>query len=377
VLFAAKNHQAIDEVEMRLADLVPDLPLLVRGRDASGERNTSFLDALRDIATGETRPATEDRTLEALRQAALLVAQKAAEARRQDSERTRLHLALSDLTERASAIRGHLGNGPVRRRTSLLRRLLALFGRLLRRSIVDLAAPLPDLAPLAEVEARIADLSQALTAAEPAPVTVIDPEKEQVRQLETAELLRRLVPSITRPDEPMRLALAERERELAFDQVKSARHLSPEDARAIVHHRPVWAVSTLSVPARIPLVAGLFDYVIFDEASQCDIASALPLMARARCAVIVGDPQQLAFIPGLGLGAEHALMDAAALPSKGRARLAQSRNSLFDFVQLRPSARRMFLADQFRSAPQTLCAYGTTYVAVGPRRMTEANLRWT
>ena len=352
VLFAAKNHQAIDEVEMRLADLVPDLPLLVRGRDASGERNTSFLDALRDIATGETRPATEDRTLEALRQAALLVAQKAAEARRQDSERTRLHLALSDLTERASAILGHLGNGPVRRRTSLLRRLLALFGRLLRRSIVDLAAPLPDLAPIAEVEARIADLRQALVTAEPAPVTVIDPEKERVRQLETAELLRRLVPSITRPDEPMRLALAERERELAFDQVKSARHLSPEDARAIVHHRPVWAVSTLSVPARIPLVAGLFDYVIFDEASQCDIASALPLMARARCAVIVGDPQQLAFIPGLGLGAEHALMDAAALPSKGRARLAQSRNSLFDFVQLRPSARRMFLADQFRSAPQ-------------------------
>ncbi len=35
VLFAARNHQAIDEVENRLADLVPDSPLLVRGRDAS------------------------------------------------------------------------------------------------------------------------------------------------------------------------------------------------------------------------------------------------------------------------------------------------------------------------------------------------------
>lgn len=361
VLFAARNHQAIDEVEMRLAGLVPDSPLLVRGRDASGERDASFLDALRDIATGETRPATEDPTLDALRQAALLAAQQSAEARRQDSERTRLHLALSDLTERASAIRGHLDNGPARPRASLLRRFLGWFGRLLRRKKVDLAAPLPDLAPLAEVEARIADLRRALAATEPAPATVIDPETEKARQRETAEFLRRLVPCITRPDEPMRLALAERDRELAFDQVRSARHLSPEDARAIVHHRPVWAVSTLSAPARIPLVAGLFDYVIFDEASQCDIASALPLMARARRAVIVGDPQQLAFVPGLGLGAEHALMDAAALPRKGRARLAQSRNSLFDFVQLRPSARRTFLADQFRSAPQIVDYIGREF----------------
>jgi hypothetical protein len=67
VLFAARNHQAIDEVEMRLADLVPESPLLVRGRDASGERNTSFLDTLRDIATGETRTTTTNRTLDALR----------------------------------------------------------------------------------------------------------------------------------------------------------------------------------------------------------------------------------------------------------------------------------------------------------------------
>lgn len=352
VLFAARNHQAIDEVETRLAELVPDSPLLVRGRDASGERNTSFFDALGDIATGETRPAAEDDTLDALRQAALLAAQRSGETRRQDWERTRLHIALSDLTERASAIRGHLSSGAAPAHASLLRRLLAWLRRLLRRNIGDLAAPLPDLTPLAEVEARMADLRRALAAAEPVPVAVIDPETERAQQREVADLLRRLVPSITCPDEPMRLALAERESELAFEQIRSARYLSPEDAHAIVRHRPIWAVSTLSVPARIPLIPGLFDYVIFDEASQCDIASALPLMARARRAVIVGDPQQLAFIPGLGRGAEHALMDAAALPRKGRARLAQSRNSLFAFVQLRPSAQRIFLADQFRSAPQ-------------------------
>jgi superfamily I DNA and/or RNA helicase len=121
--------------------------------------------------------------------------------------------------------------------------------------------------------------------------------------------------------------------------------LGAEDARAILRHRPVWAVSTLAAPARMPLIPGLFDYVIFDEASQCDIASALPLFARAQKAIVVGDPLQLRH------GSEHALMDAAGLPKAGRAMIAQSINSLFDFCGTRPAAARKFLSDQFRSAP--------------------------
>jgi hypothetical protein len=38
--------------------------------------------------------------------------------------------------------------------------------------------------------------------------------------------------------------------------------------------------------------AGYFDLVVIDEASQCDIASALPLLYRAKRSVIIGDPQQ-------------------------------------------------------------------------------------
>ena len=111
-------------------------------------------------------------------------------------------------------------------------------------------------------------------------------------------------------------------------------------------------MSTLSVPSRIPMVPALFDYVIFDEASQCDIASALPLLARARQAIVVGDPMQLKFIPGLSNRTEHALMDAAGLPKARRFDFAQSSNSLFDFADRRPAAARHFLSDQFRSAPE-------------------------
>ena len=163
--------------------------------------------------------------------------------------------------------------------------------------------------------------------------------------------LPKIAVAITEPDEEQRVHLAQRAKQLEFGKIKTSRRMPAEDAQAVIQHRPIWAISTLSVPSRIPLIPKLFDYVIFDEASQCDIASALPLFARARNAVIVGDPMQLRFVPPLGNATEHALMDASGLSQAGRATIAESINSLFDFCESRPVAKRMFLADQFRSSP--------------------------
>lgn len=76
-----------------------------------------------------------------------------------------------------------------------------------------------------------------------------------------------------------------------------------------------------------------------------------PQFARARKAVVVGDPMQLGFIPQLSSRQEHALMDAVGHGTAGRHTFAQSINSLFDFVPQRGVAQWHFLADQFRSAP--------------------------
>jgi very-short-patch-repair endonuclease len=43
----------------------------------------------------------------------------------------------------------------------------------------------------------------------------------------------------------------------------------------------------------LPLQSGMFDYVILDEASQCNIAYTLPTMFRANRAVFVGDKEQM------------------------------------------------------------------------------------
>jgi very-short-patch-repair endonuclease len=118
----------------------------------------------------------------------------------------------------------------------------------------------------------------------------------------------------------------------------------------VVGHRPLWLVSVLGAAKRVPLSESLFDLAIFDEASQCDIASALPIFARAKRAVVVGDNRQLSFISQLGIAHDRNLMQAQNLPISKMGRFAQSRRSLFDLADLTPGASKVMLRDQYRSA---------------------------
>jgi len=61
-----------------------------------------------------------------------------------------------------------------------------------------------------------------------------------------------------------------------------------------------WCVTNLSVQSEIPLIEGYFDVVVIDEASQCDIASVIPLLYRAKRVVVLGDPFQLKHITTMG-----------------------------------------------------------------------------
>lgn len=65
--------------------------------------------------------------------------------------------------------------------------------------------------------------------------------------------------------------------------------------RAVLPHVRSWATTSLSA-RRFPTHPGLFDLVIIDEASQCSIPQVLPLLFRARRALIIGDVMQLAHI---------------------------------------------------------------------------------
>ncbi|MEV7593035.1 AAA domain-containing protein [Streptomyces sp. NPDC089922] len=68
--------------------------------------------------------------------------------------------------------------------------------------------------------------------------------------------------------------------------------------RNLMAHLKAWAISTHSV-RQLELAPKLFDLVVIDEASQCSIPSVLPLLFRAKRALIIGDPMQLGHIPGI------------------------------------------------------------------------------
>jgi len=90
-----------------------------------------------------------------------------------------------------------------------------------------------------------------------------------------------------------------------------------------------WAVTSLSARGRIPMEAGYFDLVVIDEASQCDIASALPLLFRAKRSVIIGDPMQLKHISALTRARDSELQHKYGLVET-RVGWMYSVSSLFD-----------------------------------------------
>ena len=129
--------------------------------------------------------------------------------------------------------------------------------------------------------------------------------------------------------------------------------LFPEVSR----HIPAWCVTNLSARSSLPLEPGLFDLLIIDEASQCDIASALPLLFRSRRAVIIGDPQQLRHITKINRLRDQKLQADHGLGADDPKDLifAFSQNSLFDLVISRGSIGKVIhLQDHYRSHSQVV-----------------------
>ena len=91
------------------------------------------------------------------------------------------------------------------------------------------------------------------------------------------------------------------------------------------------AVTSLSAKNAFPLSTELFDMVIIDEASQCDIASAIPLIMRARQLVVIGDPNQLRHITTVKTAEENEIRKHLNLDN--RQYLQYVEKSLWDYCE--------------------------------------------
>ncbi|MBQ3642885.1 AAA family ATPase, partial [bacterium] len=126
------------------------------------------------------------------------------------------------------------------------------------------------------------------------------------------------------------------------------RLLEDEDFTPLLEAFPCWCVTTFAVSDSLPLKPGLFDVAIIDEASQCDIASCMPILYRCKKAVIVGDDKQLSHLSFLEKSKEQSFMSQYEIPDKYQLMWRFRTNSMFDLANYY-STKPVLLDEHFRS----------------------------
>ena len=128
------------------------------------------------------------------------------------------------------------------------------------------------------------------------------------------------------------------------------------DFSALLRTFPIWAVTNPHAAELLPLEREMFDLVVIDEASQCDVASALPLLFRAKRAIVCGDPKQLRHLSFLREDRQAALASQHGLSASQRSQWNYRTHSLLDVVNgALPSQDDVVLLDEhYRSLPQII-----------------------
>jgi hypothetical protein len=128
------------------------------------------------------------------------------------------------------------------------------------------------------------------------------------------------------------------------------------DFTALLNTFPIWAVTNPHAAELLPLQREMFDLVIVDEASQCDVSSALPLLYRAKRAIVCGDPKQLRHLSWLREDRQAALASQHGLSASQRSQWNYRTHSLLDVVNgALPSQDDVVLLDEhYRSLPQII-----------------------
>ncbi|MEU9188080.1 AAA domain-containing protein [Streptomyces sp. NPDC048484] len=384
VLVASTNNKAVDEVWERCEALAPGL-LVRTGNQAAVEEELRTLEQLTrsvrphqssQIHRGELR--NQLREQEALRRQLAEVACREREladlgqlrfsyAEQHHGDPQTLVTALGDDVS--------LGRWLRRARTAVR---LGIFGGWLRSRCLRGLAPLSvqvagrqdfaDLLSFAEAEAAWRQKStEADAVADDAQLLTMLRETDR-RVRETAAAL--LQASVAEQATTARAAI--------HDRIEAVKSRSPRQWSALERIMPQvsgWAVTARS-PRRFRDRAALFDLVIVDEASQCSTPDVLPLLFRARRALVIGDPMQLQHITTLQPRQEAEAHRGAGLRASwlDEHRLEHRRYSSFH-AAAHAAGKTLLLEEHFRCHPDIIgisnrhCYGGRLTVLTEPRSL--------
>ncbi len=128
------------------------------------------------------------------------------------------------------------------------------------------------------------------------------------------------------------------------------------DFKYILKVFPIWLVKMSDINKVLPLTKELFDIAVIDEATQCDAASSIPIIQRAKHTVFTGDPNQLRHVSFLSGAMMQDLKEKFELKEINSELLDYRHNSILDMVSLSISNQDQvfFLDEHFRSYPSII-----------------------
>jgi very-short-patch-repair endonuclease len=211
----------------------------------------------------------------------------------------------------------------------------------LRLKSIPLEDEARKLPPLEQLTNRIADMTKRLEEIAP---RAIDLDMDSRRGL-CSEADREEIAGLGPALRAMRTGLDEGS--IRQEVIKLLKERTPY----VLESFPCWAVTNLSAGSRLPMIAGMFDLVIVDEASQSDIPSAIPLLFRAKRAGVVGDPFQLTHCSKLSVARDTLLRREVGIKRVDDVRFAYSEHSLYDLFAGTRGVEPVFLSETYRSAP--------------------------
>lgn len=365
VLVAARSDRAVEEIVQRCREVVPGL-LLRTGR-GDGDAEAGALDEL--LNHGPPRRTAQTRELgfryarhlvdtaeTGLRAVAEREAELLALGRARTAAQVRLGRTVEELTARlgpdwgarAAELAAARWSGE-RRRRHFLRGADLPPGPGTTRTCAALAE-------LADIDRRWRTVGGAARAATPdAELRGALAGAQHRLEQASAELLAGVVLDGVDRGRP---ALAE---------LRSVRRRGAPDRAAFHHvlpHLRGWAV-TAGAARAVPPRPGLFDLVIVDEAQHCPLPEAVPLLFRARRALLIGDPAQLPHVEPVPARTDAVLRDRHGLSREwlARHRLSPVRHSALAAAE-RAAGGASVLDEHFRSHP----AIAALAAGLGPRR---------
>ncbi|MEM6720913.1 MAG: AAA domain-containing protein [Bacteroidota bacterium] len=126
------------------------------------------------------------------------------------------------------------------------------------------------------------------------------------------------------------------------------------DTSTFMEHYKVMAITNLTVKNSLPLQPEIIDLLIVDEASQCDIASIIPLLYRAKRVAIIGDPMQLKHITSIQKYESEFVINHLDMKNL---HLDYVNNSLYDYcnqIAVKSNLQSTFLESHYRCHPEII-----------------------